>query len=97
MTTRSILLTEAKRVVGQSLFKALSNDAKRLLLLLSTTCKERGMSEFSVNMIRNTRLFRSTDKIRSLLYELESRDFGDVRVQGAEMLFVLDQSRLQLI
>ena len=94
---RSILLTEARQLVGASLYKKLSTDAKRLVMLLAVALKRQNLTEFSVNMIRNTGIFRSTKTIRNLLYELESRNFGDVEVNGAEVTFTVNEPILRSI
>ena len=97
MATRSILLTEARQLVGSSLYKKLSGDAKRLVRLLSVAFAQQKLTRFTVNMIRNTGMFRSTKTIRNLLYELESRDFGDIEVNGAEVTFTVNEPILRSI
>ena len=97
MATVAILLTEVKQRSDISLYQKLSRDAKRLALLFCATIKKRNIGEFTVNMIRNTGSFGSSSQIRNLLYELESRYFGEVKIRGAEVSFIADEQTLRSI
>ena len=78
-----IPITESKHTAQAKLFNKLPMNAKKLFILIARS----GRDEISIDDIRNTGIFGATFDIEQILYTLESRGFGVVKVKGAEIYF----------
>lgn len=73
-----------RRSTQAQLFDKLPLDAKKLFIIISKLNKD----NISLNDIRNLGMFGDTQAITRLLYTLESRGFGEVKVNGVETNFI---------
>ena len=89
-----IPITEQVKRARNDLVRKLSALARQLLGLFSKVFGESGRDTFSMNALRNLRIGRTAD-IESALFELESRGFGIVRSDRAELYFVANKTMLQ--
>lgn len=86
MRTIRIPIVESKQGTQAKLFNKLSHDAKQLFVVISRMSQPIG--SVSIDDIRNLNKFGNTSNIEQLLYTLESRGFGEVKVIGAETYFI---------
>jgi hypothetical protein len=89
-----IPINEQIKRARNDLVRKLSALARQLLELFSNVFKESGRDTFSMNALRNLRIGRTAD-VESALFELESRGFGVVRSDRAELSFVANKTMLQ--
>jgi hypothetical protein len=81
-----IPIIESKQGSQAKLFSKLSYPAKKLFVAISKLNKS--TDNISLNDIRNLNMFGTTSEIKQLLYTLESRGFGEVKINGAEIYFI---------
>jgi alanine-alpha-ketoisovalerate/valine-pyruvate aminotransferase len=86
MRTIRIPIIENKQGTQAKLFNKLSYDAKKLFVVISRMSQPTG--SISIDDIRNLNKFGDTSNIEQLLYALESRGFGEVKIIGAETYFI---------
>lgn len=96
MPTIRIPIVEGRGGNQSKLFHKLPNNAKKLFVMIAKATKASD-SSISLNVIRNTGLFGNTSDIEQLLYALESRGFGKVKVIGAEMHFMGNKTLMQSV
>jgi hypothetical protein len=91
-----IPIIENKRGSQAILFDKLPNSAKKLFVVIARMV-ESGNDPVSMNNIRNLGEFGTTPEIEQLLYTLESRGFGEVKVNGAETYFLGNKILMQSV
>jgi hypothetical protein len=85
MRTFKIPITESKLGSQARLFRKLPPVAKKLFVVIARLSQSSGI--ISIDDIRNLNMFGATRDIENLLYTLESRGFGEVTINGAEIRF----------
>ncbi|MCK9557987.1 MAG: hypothetical protein M0R50_08120 [Candidatus Cloacimonetes bacterium] len=80
-----IPIIESAQSSQAKLFNKLPAAAKRLFNVIVKFGKS---DRVSIDSIRNLNLFGTTQEIEQLLFTLESRGLGDVKIDGAETYFI---------
>jgi hypothetical protein len=91
-----IPIVESKQSTQAKLFNRLPFQAKKLFVMIARLSQSDNDS-VSLDDIRNLNIFGSTPEIEQLLYTLESRGFGEVKVIGAEINFVGNRILMQSV
>ncbi len=94
MRTIRIPIVESKLGAQAKLFSKLPFAAKKLFVGIAKLSKD---GKISLDDIRNLNMFGTTTEIEQLLYTLESRGFGRVKVVGAETYFVGNKVLMQSV
>jgi hypothetical protein len=92
MPTIRIPIVENRHKSQTKLFDKLPDAAKQLFVAIAKSGRD-----LSLNDIRNMGAFGSTSDIEQLLYALESRGFGEVKVNGAEVYFIANKTLIQSV
>ena len=90
-----IPIVESRRSAQAKLFDKLPDAAKSLFVAVARLAKLD--AAVSIDDIRNLGAFGSTPEIEQLLYALESRGFGKVKVVGAETYFIGNKILMQSV
>jgi hypothetical protein len=77
------------------LFNKLPDAAKRLFVIIAKMHKDD--NSVSLDDIRNLNMFGTTSDIEYLLYALESRGFGEIKVNRAETYFFGNKILMQSV
>jgi hypothetical protein len=85
MRTIVIPIIESKQSNQARLFQKLPPVAKRLFVVIAKLSQFK--ESVSIDDIRNLNMFGATRDVENLLYTLESRGFGEVMINGAEIHF----------
>jgi hypothetical protein len=91
-----IPIVESKQSTQAKLFNRLPFQAKKLFVMIARLSQSDNDS-VSLDDIRNLNIFGSTPEIEQLLYTLESRGFGEVKVIRAEINFVGNRILMQSV
>jgi hypothetical protein len=94
MRTIKIPIVESKLGAQAKLFSKLPFVAKKLFVVIARA-SDNGI--ISLNDIRNLNMFGTTPEIEKLLYTLESRGFGEVKIKGAETYFTGNRILMQSV
>lgn len=96
MRTIRIPIVESKLGTQARLFSKLPFAAKKMFVAIARMTKA-GNDPISLDDIRNLDMFGMTQDIERLLYTLESRGFGEVKVSGAEIYFLGNKILMQSV
>lgn len=80
------VLSESEKKRSSTPFELLSDSARILVQFMAEQLNQTGRRRFSINDLRYNRI-GSWRQLEDSLYELESRGFGTVESDGAEISF----------
>ena len=94
-----IPIVESKLSAQAQLFKKLPLAAQKLFIAIARLSQAgtRFKDQVPLDDIRNLGIFGTTEEIERLLYTLESRGFGAVKVSGAETYFLGNRILMQSV
>jgi hypothetical protein len=96
MITIRIPIIERKVGAQERLFNKLSQSAQKLFIIIARLSQS-AKGGISIDDIRNLNVFGTTKEIEALLYTLEARGFGEVKINGAETYFIANKALMQSV
>jgi len=94
MRTIKIPIVESKQSNQARLFSKLPPVARQLFIVIAKLSHGKAIA---IDDIRNLNTFGATRDIENLLYTLESRGFGEVMINGAEIYFTPNKILVQSV